>query len=173
MNDKDIGWLAGVLDGEGCIHASRPWKKENDRKSNGRHHFDIRVIITQNPNLLLEKVGRLLREIDISYKYRDSYDRHPAEINITKKVEIKKLLLLILSELSCKKRSAEVVLEYIAKWPDSETHWGKVGAPESQVKDYIKVYNILKKQKQNKSLESVETTRYTSQVDEDIVRYSE
>lgn len=173
MNDKNIGWLAGVLDGEGCIHASKPWKKENDRKSNGRHHFDIRVIITQNPNLLLEKVGRLLREINIDYKYRDAYDRHPAEIAITRKPNIEKFLLLVLSELSCKKRSAEVVLEYIERWPDSETHRGREGAPEQQVKDYIKVYNILKKQKQNKSLESVETTRYTSQEDEDIVRYSE
>lgn len=171
MNDKDIGWLAGVLDGEGCIHASTPWKKENDRKSNGRHHFDIRVIITQNPNLLLEKAGKLLREAEIVYKYRDSYYKHPAEIVISKKLEIERFLLLVLSELSCKKRSAEVVLEYIKRWPDSETHWGQKGAPEQQIKDYIHIYNILKKQK-GKSHIAVETTRFPSEVDEDIVRYS-
>ncbi len=171
MNDKDIGWMAGVLDGEGCIHASKPWKKENDRVSGIRHHFDIRTIITQNPNLLLEKVGRLLREWGIKYKYREGDKEHSAEVVISQKPEIEKLLLLVLSELSCKKRSAEVVLGYIKEWPDSNTHWGRKGAPEQQVRDYIKVYNILKKQKV-KSLVSVETTRCTSNLDEDIVRYS-
>jgi hypothetical protein len=172
MNDKDIGWMAGVLDGEGCIHASKPWKKENDRKSNGRHHFDIRVIITQNPGLLLEKAGRLLCELGIAYKYRDPKDnKHSAEIVINQKSEIGRLLGVLLSDLSCKKRSAEVVLEYIKNWPDSTTHFGRLGAPEQQIKDYIKVYNILKKQK-GKNLISVETTRCTSKLDEDIVRYS-
>jgi hypothetical protein len=171
MNDKDIGWVAGVLDGEGCIHASKPWKKENDRVSGIRHHFDIRIIITQNPNLLLEKVGRLLREWGIKYRYREGDNEHPAEVVVSQKPEIEKLLLLILSELSCRKRSAEVVLDYIKEWPDSNTHWGRKGAPEQQVKDYIKVYNILKKQKV-KSRISVETTRCTSNLDEDIVRYS-
>jgi hypothetical protein len=172
MNDKDIGWMAGVLDGEGCIHASKPWKKENDRISNGRHHFDIRVIITQTPNLLLEKVGKLLRECGIKYLYRDGCSKGTADVSITQKSEIEKFLSLIVSELSCKKRSAEIVLEYIKLWPDSTTHCGRKGAPEQQIKDYIKVYNVLKKQK-SKSPIAVETTRSSSEVDEDIVRYSE
>ena len=171
MNAKDIGWLAGVLDGEGCIHASQPWKHENDRKSGGRHHFDIRVIITQTPNLLMEKAGRLLRELEVAYKYREGCSKGTAELVISKKPEIEKLLISIVSELSCKKRSAEVVLEYINKWPDSSTHCGNTGATEQQVKDYIRVYNILKKQK-GKSHIAVETTRFPSEVDEDIVRDS-
>ena len=172
MNDKDIGWLAGVLDGEGCIHASKPWKKETDRKSEGRHHFDIRVIITQNANLLLEKVGRLLREQGIEYRYRDGCSKETSEILISVKSEILKLLILLVSELSCKKRSAEVVIEYITKYGGSRNNYGVNGASDENIRDYIKLYNILKKQKV-KGLISVETTRCTSEVDEDIVRYSE
>jgi hypothetical protein len=171
MNDKDIGWLAGVLDGEGCIHASKPWKPEHDRKSNGRFHFDIRVIITNGSTLLMEKVGQLLRSEGIEYKYRDGCSKHTAEIVIAKKSEILKLLHLLVNDLTRTKRSAEYVISYIQKYGYSNNIYGVKGASEENVKDYIKLYNVLKKQKR-KCLESVETICYTSNVDEDIVRHS-
>ena len=175
MNDKNIGWLAGVLDGEGCIYASNPWKTRNDnkkRKNFGSNRFDIRILITQIPNLLLEKVGRLLREDQIEYHFYEKGSKGTSYIIINKKSEILKFLNLIVSELSCKKRSAEVVIEYISKWGINNHKYGCTGAPEEHVRDYTRLYNILKKQKV-KSLISVETTRYTSYMDEDIVRYSE
>lgn len=145
------GWLAGILDGEGCIFVSKP-----QNNTNGRHRFEIRVIITNSSKLLLKKVENILRELQIQYKLVDNSLKRIPYIIITKKVEIVKILELVLSELTCKKYSAEVVMEYIKKWPDSETHWGRKGAPEQQIKDYIKIYNILKEQK-GKSFRFLET----------------
>lgn len=179
MNTKDIGWIAGVLDGEGCIYASKPWKKENDgmtRKDGGRYHFAVIVIITNTSSLLLEKVGKILREYSIEYRYVErETTHHPSYITIAKKPEVLKFLSLVIEDLTCKKRSAEEVIKFISKWPYTPVTKGiKIGenaASKEKVNDYIRLYNILKKQKGKGPL-SVETTRYTSNMDEDIVRYS-
>lgn len=162
MENKDIGYLAGVLDGEGCIHASKPWKKETDRKSNGRHHFDIRIIINNTSRNLLEKVERLLDEADIKWKerpcQRKKNNKQKWEISITRKSEIKKLLKLVIDDLACKKRSAEVVLDFLKI---EQRDMGNKPYPKEYIDTYIKVYNILKKQK-GKSPLTVEAIRQTS-----------
>jgi hypothetical protein len=175
MNTNDIGYLAGVIDGEGCIFASKPWKKSKDRP-NGRYHFDLKVVIINTSRLMLDKCGRILSDLNVEFK--DVYTPHKRikrpmwEIRIHKKSELRKLLPVLVNDLTSKKRSAEEVMKFLNKHDDLNPGIVRqYGLPEGYFEDYVKLYNILKKQK-GKSPLSVETIRQASCKDEDIVRYS-
>lgn len=168
MNTNDIGYLAGVIDGEGCIFASKPWKKSKDRP-NGRYHFDLKVVIINTSRLLLDKCDRILMDLGIAFK--DIPTPHKRikkpmwEIRIHKKSELRKLLPRIVDDLSSKKRSAEEVIDFLNKHEDLNPGIVRQhGLPDGYFEDYVKLYNILKKQK-GKSPLSVETIRQESRED--------
>ncbi|NML48019.1 hypothetical protein HHL11_30000 [Ramlibacter sp. G-1-2-2] len=51
-NEADIGWAAGILDGEGCIHIAR---QKFGKKSGRRPVYRLRVQIAQTSRTLLEE----------------------------------------------------------------------------------------------------------------------
>lgn len=108
IKDSEIGWLAGILDGEGCIMLTLP-------PSLNRHM--CRVTINNTNMGILEEVGRLLTELSIFYtpyrlRTRSNFEKKPCYvIEVCRQIECKTLLERLLPYLKdTNKRSKAIEL---------------------------------------------------------------
>jgi len=123
MNDFDIGWIAGLLDGEGSIVLVRP---SYVRKSDSRRAVTPRILVAVCDFLILQKYTTLLSELGINYGYvkQDKFVKKGARwsrpnpvihVYIAHQESIVKLLELVYDHLTLKKRNASLVIEF-TKW---------------------------------------------------------
>ncbi len=127
----DIGWLAGILDGEGSI--VHYMAKNHDRRR-GKHIIRYskltRVCIINTDERIVEKVLNILTKLDIlayvnqksaSKKQRIGsyrYTKPCFEIIISQRRSVEKILDLLTPHLSgCKKDKAFTVLDYYKTHP--------------------------------------------------------
>lgn len=114
-NDLEVGWLAGVIDGEGCISIS------TDKKANRLH---AQVFLTNSNQELLMKARRIMLEIGVEnprlhihsignskFSYRSNVACH--RIYIGTALGMTKLLQAILPQLTSKRLQAELMLEFL------------------------------------------------------------
>lgn len=111
-----IAWLAGVLDGEGCIYAF--WQKE----TKGMIGRGMRVAVQTSGThpALIAKVTRVLLLLGIGFnihpvrkdKYNENW-RTCATVMVTGKGRVRKLLEAVLPHLTEKRSQAELVLKLI------------------------------------------------------------
>ena len=110
-----IAWLAGIIDGEGCI---APWWAY---PTSGMVGPGLRVTVRIagcNP-LLIAKVTRVLKEcvgvgFNVATHPRKPGEKPSAEVVVAGKGRVKKLLTLVKPHLTEKLRQAELMLELIA-----------------------------------------------------------
>jgi hypothetical protein len=113
QQETDLAYLAGILDGEGCIHLSfRAGKTE------GKGNFNRRVQITNTSAVLVDFVTEFLTTQEIPFYVQ--WNRHVgknhrpyATIMLSKLEGIKKFLSALLPYLRIKKRQAELMLEFV------------------------------------------------------------
>jgi hypothetical protein len=112
MKPEDVGWFAGIIDGEGTItilNEGAPW-----------------ISIVNTNTILLEKVQRLLKEWGVPYsvttrkgKYVDKrgvkHDKATTEIRIIDSGYAYALLTKLLPLLTAKKERASLMMEYIRR----------------------------------------------------------
>ena len=115
IKETDLAWLAGIIDGEGSIGASK------SKSSTGKDAYSIQLQI-ENTNLpmmekfvnITEKLGahrRLktsVKNINKNPKWKNSY-----RYNITKQSEVKAILGAIRPYLVAKEPQANLILEWI------------------------------------------------------------
>lgn len=113
MNETDIAWLAGLIDGEGCIFMRRlsPQRQKS---------IDSRLEIHTPSIRMFERVTKALDDLEIQYsleigRMQKKSTRPANKITVNKKHELKNLLLLIQPYLYVKLPEAEVMLEYLDK----------------------------------------------------------
>ncbi len=116
MKQNDVGWMAGILDGEGAVVLVRA---STIRKSDGRRSISSRVYMAVTDFEILAKYTRLLTEWGIDYTYTtmkyqvDDGDWMPkVNVNISKQDAVIKLLQIVLPYLTCKKDRAQLILDY-------------------------------------------------------------
>jgi len=107
----ELGWLAGIIDGEGCISAY---------VSRGKVKCSV-VIETVSPNM--EKhIRKIYNKHDIWHTEDVAYHKNsvrPAlRVRVAKKLGVIKLLKLLLPHLVNKKREAKALIE----WYENEDH---------------------------------------------------
>ncbi|MBU3905379.1 MAG: hypothetical protein KJ906_04505 [Nanoarchaeota archaeon] len=129
INEADIGWLAGILDGEGTV-ALQVQGKEKRPKLVSFYNTDKTV---------MEKVIKILKDLDISYKCFSRFMNKEAKkpiitIRVSRIKHMKKLLEILLPHLTCKKENAIKILKYKSKLKTT-------GLPSLSYKD---IYNIIK-----------------------------
>lgn len=123
MDASDIGWIAGLIDGEGSIVLVRP---SYIRKSDGRRAVCPRILVAVCDFLILEKYTKLLSELGINYGYvkQDKYIKSGSRwsrpnpvihVYIASQESIVKLLEIVTPHLTLKRRNANLVLEF-TKW---------------------------------------------------------
>ena len=139
---RDISWLAGILDGEGCFLIYRRQRGKS---------FDLIPEITFNNSnwLIIEKADIVLKDLKVGHfissigKYGTRPHKKPMwSIRVTGWFRCKSLLVEIIDYLIGKRREAELLHWYIC----SRLLKPQKCAPYSN--DEIKAYEVLKKLKE-------------------------
>lgn len=114
MTDLQKGWLAGIIDGEGCITIYK-----GSTKGHLAVRTDIRVESTDLPmielcaSLMGEAVGR---HLTIGKPLMRPSSTRPAwRVQIHRKGELLQFLEFIASALVTKRREAELVIQYLRR----------------------------------------------------------
>ncbi len=115
VSDVELGWLAGVIDGEGCISIS------TDKKANRLH---AQVFLTNSNEEMLVKARRIMLAIGVEnprlhfhsigaskFSHRSNIPCH--RIYVGTALGMTLLLQAILPQLTCKRGQAELMLEFL------------------------------------------------------------
>jgi hypothetical protein len=109
---RDLGWLAGILDGEGSIILGTFQRKEGFKQT---YH---RVCFYNSDEGVINKVSKILdannvgNHISSRLQYGNLGSREGFTVQVSNLQSIKKLLELILSDLTCKKDRAELMMRF-------------------------------------------------------------
>ncbi len=140
---RDIGWLAGITDGEGCISLQKR-KCHNGIHSQRRKSFDLipDILIVNTNWLVIEHADQLLKEIKIGhyiYSIKTVQDKKPRwSIRISGLFRCKAFLVEIGPYLIGKKQEAEILHRYII----SRLSYPNKVTPYSE--DEKKTYEVLR-----------------------------
>jgi hypothetical protein len=109
----DMAWLAGIIDGEGCMHLGE--QKREGTRITARQYLQIHVTNT-NP-LIIQRVSQIWERQNVKF-HIELHKRQPKRdylcIVTTGLGSGKKVLVSVLPYLSAKKAQAECLLSYIA-----------------------------------------------------------
>jgi len=134
----DLAWLAGIIDGEGCIFA---------RKVNKVANVDCRVAIQAASIRMIDDVSRIYDRYGIAYtremRTRPRHNRSMHKVDIWRRAHVCKLLRLLLPYLRVKDREAEVVLEWFGKFPNEKPS----GSRKSTFKQRMRFIETVKRLK--------------------------
>lgn len=136
INDADIGWLAGIFDGEGCIALQI--------MSGGRVSLSLTVLTTSMPLAL--KLDALLTKLDakpLSWKI-DTVKSRPtrkpfARIRLTDMNKVLKVLTAVRPYLTCKASEADIMIYYISERLKFDKTWSS----DDQLKE-LQIYTERK-----------------------------
>jgi len=108
LNDLNLGWLAGILDGEGSIYISvKP-----------RQNFGPGISFTNSSLLLMEKVQDVLSAIGVQVVIgidKAQTRRKSYKIYITTVEGMRTTLVALFPLLTSKKRQATLMLEFLSQ----------------------------------------------------------
>lgn len=135
--EAELAWLAGIIDGEGNLHASVQEKKCGPVK---RTYFQPKIRVTNTDVRMIQKVSEIyVREGIVffyalnavsRYKNKKPTWRDQLEITISAKKDLSKLLPLVIPYLVNKKRYAELFLQAI-EWVQAQPMRGNGSAGEN------------------------------------------
>jgi hypothetical protein len=108
LTDKQIGYFAGIIDGEGMILIKRA-------KENGKVYYAPYVGITNTDMGLMDKCVNIFKDGRFVTKRRKPNPNWKTcyVYNVASVKGVKQILTQIVDELTCKKTQAELVLEFI------------------------------------------------------------
>jgi hypothetical protein len=106
-----VGWLAGIMDGEGCmgIHGIRTKQKNKLGQ--------MRMFVRNTSPHMIQRISEILVlwyiPFHYNYEKRENGERESLKIVVTGLRSIQKLLLKLLPHLTAKKEEAMVALSYL------------------------------------------------------------
>ncbi len=118
--DLDLAWLAGIVDGEGCI-AAYWWKQTNPRNRNNHGMRVMLSVSNTNPDLI-RKMSEILVANDVQFNFSASVSRTKGPraserpcvaLVVMGKGRLSKLLPLLIPHLTAKLKQAQLALELI------------------------------------------------------------
>jgi len=110
---ENLIWLAGLIDGEGCIHSHMT----------GKNNPSIQVQVHCASKIMVDSIEEIYLKEGIEY-FRDLPFRQPKStkdthrITVRKKASIIKILRLIVIFMKVKSQEADLAIDYINKYPN-------------------------------------------------------
>ena len=117
--ETDAAWLAGIIDGEGCICGY--WTNRHN-KTGGNVHVDVRIQATSMA--MISRVFEICEKNDIEAYvetgglWRPLSTKPTYRIGIRKRAEVSKLFALIRPYLVVKLPEVDFAMSWFEKWGD-------------------------------------------------------
>ena len=114
-----LAWLAGIIDGEGCISVYYSQKPRRHRDGHLERRLEPFVTITNTNEWIIREVQDIAKLIGVEWNVQLSVDRKKPDrkpcwtISFKASIRAAKLLMAVMPYLVGKKRQAELVLELI------------------------------------------------------------
>jgi hypothetical protein len=139
LTDKQIGYFAGIIDGEGSISIVRS-------KEKGKVYYAPLISITNTNMALIQKCMDIFKSGRF-YAEKRTKPGHKTKFvyNIGSVRGVRQILTQIIDELTVKKQHAKIVLEFI-KVKEQKTGHG-VSAREVELFEELKKLNAREKRK--------------------------
>jgi hypothetical protein len=157
ISRKDVcaAYLAGVMDGEGCIHAR--FGRQTNPRYRGGNTLRIGVTIYNTHHALVRRVTECLTFLEVPFSMsatgRKNNEKPGVNVVVEGKGRTAKLLNILLPYLSAKKMQAVLALELIAyreslavKLPGLKGRFGKANLQEDE-----KILSLIRQIKREKS----------------------
>jgi hypothetical protein len=123
MNTSII-WLAGLLDGEGCLYAR--FTNAGRYKSNPIGNLETRVTVQAASERMIAAIQEVYVAHGIDFfrekpKFQLLSTRLVHKIDVSRKVSVEKLLRLVVEHLKVKDREARAILAFYEIFPSDRT----------------------------------------------------
>jgi hypothetical protein len=106
LSPTDAAWIAGILDGEGCLGVTR--------RPNGRHvAYAMRISVRNTCPRMIDRLYRTTGMGSLHFRPGDEKRRATVIWIVDRLAEVEALLLAVLPHLTTKSRQAELLLQ----WP--------------------------------------------------------
>ncbi|HEY0048633.1 MAG TPA: LAGLIDADG family homing endonuclease [Pyrinomonadaceae bacterium] len=114
VQDVDLAWLAGIIDGEGCFCIFT-----NSRKDAMKPSISANLTITNSNCLLLNRCKEILDALEIKYVYQDPKNGHQRgrrvmRIKIKNYSSLQLIIELTLPFFVGKAEQAKLILEFVS-----------------------------------------------------------
>ena len=114
VQETDLAWLAGIIDGEGCFSIFI-----NNRNDAANPSISASLTITNSNCLLLNRCREILDSLKIKYYYHDpknghQHGRRVMRIKVKNYSSLKCLIELLLPFLVGKIDQAKIILEFVS-----------------------------------------------------------
>ena len=167
LSELQIGYLAGIMDGEGCITFVYHKSKTN---VNVLYSPVVYVCAVANSNpLIIQTVESLLKNLPIRYKvyspkkeWNKKAKKKPYAIHLMGMNSAKHFLNVICEHLSGKKKQAELVLEYLERREEgqrvkcmTERDWQIIHSVRDMNKNYGADFTVETKRQPSVTAEEV------------------
>lgn len=146
LTDLEIGWFAGIIDGEGCIQAIRS-NRSKGYSTGGSIATELRVEAVSLP--MIDRIYRILDALDVRYKAsrprrapNSTRDIH--RVSVYRNADVKKVLTLVEPILVVKRAEAKTVLEWLERWPDQRGVNKERATFEEKEAYYLKLRELKK-----------------------------
>lgn len=111
-HELDAAWLAGIIDGEGCISTTYA----NGNRS--KNHYRCRVEVRNTNPFMIQRITQIMADREIQFflhflKKRESYKEGLVFV-VTGYKAIQSLLLMVLPHLTAKYDEAKLMAEFIS-----------------------------------------------------------
>jgi hypothetical protein len=150
ITHQDLGWLAGIIDGEGSITTQVLTRKT------GNICITPFVTIINNDSNIINECSRILNELGFKHKWYGRKNSNVFNMRLEKQERVKQFLIIIRDYLrSYKKEHAEVILEFIESRERTLLKRGEKGriVRNKYARKEIELINSIRRHHHAKSLE--------------------
>lgn len=155
--DLDLAWLAGIIDGEGCISAY--WWKQTNPSCRGNHSIRVGLNISNTNSSMIRRVTEIMVAHAVSFNLtasksrgRGVIERSCVSVVVMGKARLTKLLPLLIPHLTVKRMQAILALELIAYRESLAVHGreGKGRFNGMSLRDDERINSLIKQIKDEK-----------------------
>lgn len=157
MTDLELGWLAGIIDGEGCISISFTGEQMNVRQGRRTPHYRLFLQILMCNEACIRKVHELTGVGTVAYRNNDRFNRHPSWCWRCGSRQAASVLNLISPLLVVKQEECNAALEFLAL---PATRNCKQGVPPNIQLERIRLYNLIRDLKPVNAYRNHKVTAY-------------
>ena len=118
---KDIAWLAGIIDGEGCFSVKRPIVRQSGKRVGYKTSYQVWVVLCNTSKAMVERAAQILDGLGVHYQpirrvwKGKNATRWQYWLHVARKDDVLRLTEALLPHLTAKRCEAEMVSWFLKR----------------------------------------------------------